>query len=138
MPRPRAPGGGNRPAGWRLRPRTRYVRSACFCSYALLLAQQVYDLWLGGAPWVVWLALLLPLLLFLPGILRDRPRSFIWLCFVSLLYFMRLVVDLFASPACVSCWVGMFAVVVLFCSAMFYVRWRAQEWRASTPKEKLQ
>lgn len=109
----------------------RIARRLCFSSYAVLGAQQALDAWLGGAPWIVWLAIILPLLLFLPGMLRDRARSFIWLCFVSLLYFMRLVLDLFEAPASPLYWTGMLAVVCLFCSAMFYVRWRAQSLRAA-------
>jgi len=114
-----------------LRTRTAAARSTCFLSFVLLLAQQGLDLWLRHAPWVIWVALLLPLLLFVPGVLRDRPRSFIWLCFVSLLYFMRLVTDLFASPGSPLHWLGMLAVILLFCSAMMYVRWRAQDLRAA-------
>lgn len=96
-------------------------------SWGLLLAQQVADLFQFQPPWIIWLGKLLPLLLFLPGMLRDRLRSFIWLCFVSLLYFITLVERLFATPQAVLPWLGMVAVVTLFCSAMFYVRWRARE-----------
>ncbi|MDO8861443.1 DUF2069 domain-containing protein [Haliea sp. E1-2-M8] len=96
-------------------------------SWGLLLAQQVLDLFEFQPPWIIWLGKLLPLLLFLPGMLRDRLRSFIWLCFVSLLYFITLVERLFATPQAVLPWLGMVAVVTLFCSAMFYVRWRARE-----------
>lgn len=100
-------------------------------SWGLLLAQQVLDLFQFQPPWIIWLGKLLPLLLFLPGMLRDRLRSFIWLCFVSLLYFITLVERLFATPHAVLPWLGMVAVVTLFCSAMFYVRWRARELQAS-------
>lgn len=96
-------------------------------SWGLLLFQQVADLFQFQPPWIIWLGKLLPLLLFLPGMLRDRLRSFIWLCFVSLLYFITLVERLFATPQAVLPWLGMVAVVTLFCSAMFYVRWRARE-----------
>ncbi len=96
-------------------------------SWGLLLAQQLGDVFASQPPWIIWLGKLLPLLLFLPGMLRDRLRSFIWLCFVSLLYFISLVERLFATPLAVLPWLGMVAVVTLFCSAMFYVRWRARE-----------
>ncbi|MFO7551968.1 MAG: DUF2069 domain-containing protein [Haliea sp.] len=96
-------------------------------SWGLLLFQQVADLFQFQPPWIIWLGKLLPLLLFLPGMSRDRLRSFIWLCFVSLLYFITLVERLFATPQAVLPWLGMVAVVTLFCSAMFYVRWRARE-----------
>ncbi len=111
--------------------RTRLARGLCFASYAILCVQQALAAWVAAAPWIIWLAVLLPLLVFLPGLLRDRPRSFIWLCFVSLLYFMRLVVNLFEQPASPLYWTGMLAVTGLFCSAMLYVRWRAQGLRAA-------
>jgi len=99
-------------------------------SWSLLLLQQVADLFEFQPPWIIWVGKLLPLLLFLPGMLRDRLRSFIWLCFVSLLYFITLVERLFATPQALLPWLGMVAVVTLFCSAMFYVRWRARELQA--------
>ncbi|MFV8820057.1 DUF2069 domain-containing protein [Haliea sp. E17] len=113
--------------------RTRLARLSCFAAFILLCLQQFLDMVAAGAPWIIWLAVLLPLLILVPGILRDRPRSFIWLCFVSLLYFMRLVVDLFANPSSALYWTGMLAVVVLFCAAMLYVRWRARDLRDLAP-----
>lgn len=94
-----------------------------------LLLQQLLDAWLSGVPWIIWLGKLLPLLLFLPGMLRDRLRSFIWLCFVSLLYFIALVERVFAVPGGPLGWLGLAAVCVLFCAGMLYVRWRAQSLR---------
>ena len=101
-------------------------------AWGVLLAQQLADAWMQQAPWIVWLAWCLPLLIFLPGMLRDRLRSYIWLCFVCLLYFMRLVVSVFAEPDSVVAIVGMVAVVTLFIAAMMYVRWRAREIRADS------
>jgi uncharacterized membrane protein len=94
-----------------------------------LLLQQALDAFLHGLPWILWAGKLLPLLLFLPGMLRDRLRSYIWLCFVCLLYFITLVERLFAMPGSALAMGGMLAVVTLFCAAMLYVRWRARELR---------
>lgn len=102
-----------------------------WASWGVLVAQQLADAWLHQAPWIVWLAYCLPLLIFLPGMLRDKLRSYIWLCFISLLYFTRLVVNLFAEPGSALAIVGMVAVVTLFIAAMMYVRWRAREVRAA-------
>ena len=106
------------------------ARRITWLSWFTLLLQQAATAWVQQAPWVVWLAFLLPLVIFVPGMLRDNLRSFIWLCFVSLLYFMRLVVAVFAHPDDGLAIMGLVAVVVLFCTAMMYVRWRAQEIRA--------
>jgi len=98
-------------------------------SWTVLLGQQLVDAWQQQLPWIIWLGKLLPLLIFLPGLLRDRLRSYIWLCFVSLLYFIALVERLFAVPGSALAVTGMVAVVTLFVAAMMYVRWRARELR---------
>ncbi|MEZ5555835.1 DUF2069 domain-containing protein [Haliea sp.] len=100
---------------------------ATWLSWGTLFGQTALSLALTQPPWIIWLGSLLPLSLFLYGMWHDRLRSFIWLCFVSLLYFIALVERLFATPRAPLPWVGMVAVVVLFCSAMLYVRWRARE-----------
>ncbi len=110
--------------------RTRTARAIALGSFLALFLQQALDAWSSAAPWIVWAAVLVPLLLFLPGVLRDNLRSYIWLCFVCLLYFMRLVLENFAHPGKPLALAGMAAVVALFCSAMMYVRWRARELRA--------
>ncbi len=108
------------------------AHSMIWVAWGVLVAQQLADAWVQQAPWIVWLAWCLPLLIFLPGMLQDRLRSYIWLCFVCLLYFMRLVVSVFAEPDSVVAIVGMVAVVTLFIAAMMYVRWRAREIRAAS------
>ncbi len=100
-------------------------------SFTALLLQQALDAWQTGAPWFIWLVKLLPLLLFLPGMLRDNLRSFIWVCFVCLGYFLVLVQRVFAQPDSLLVISGLVAVVVLFIAAMLYVRWRARELRAA-------
>ena len=97
--------------------------------FAVLLLQQAADALLQAAPWFIWLVKLLPLLLFVPGMLRDNLRSYIWLCFVCLGYFMLLVQRIFATPSDLLVITGLVAVVVLFTTAMLYVRWRARELR---------
>jgi uncharacterized membrane protein len=98
-------------------------------AWAVLLLQQLIDAWQLQLPWIIWLGKLLPLLIFLPGMLRDRLRTYIWLCFVSLLYFTALVERLFAMPGNILAATGTVAVVTLFIAAMMYVRWRARELR---------
>ncbi|KGE05291.1 DUF2069 domain-containing protein [Pseudohaliea rubra] len=97
--------------------------------WLVLLLQQGLDAFTRGAPWIIWVAYLVPLLIFLPGMLRDRLRSYVWLCFVSLLYFIRLVERLFAEPGAPAPIVGMVAVIGLFTCAMLYVRQRGPQLR---------
>ena len=100
-----------------------------WASYLGLVVVQVLDSAAQQAPWPVWLFKLLPLLIFLPGILRENLRSYIWLCFVCLIYFLALTLRLFAVPGDVLGAVGMLCVIALFCSAMVFVRLRARETR---------
>jgi len=109
--------------------RARAAWATWFCYWALLLLQAL-DAWLRGAPWFIWVFKLMPLLLFLPGMLRDNLRSYIWLCFVCLGYFLILVQRIFAQPDSLLVIGALAAVVVLFVAAMLYVRWRARELRA--------
>jgi uncharacterized membrane protein len=99
--------------------------------WLVLFAQQALDAFVRDAPWIIWLAYLLPLLIFLPGMLRDRLRSYVWLCFVVLLYFVRLVERLFAEPGALPPIVGTVAAVGLFTCAMFYVRQRGPQLRGA-------
>ena len=107
-------------------------RGLVWLAWAVLFLQQAADAWVHHMPWIFWLAKLLPLLIFLPGMRADKLRSYIWLCFVSLLYFIALVERLFAQPGGALAIVGTTAVVTLFVAAMMYVRWRARELRAGT------
>ena len=98
-------------------------------SYWVLLLLQAIDAWMHQAPWFIWGLKLLPLLLFLPGMRKDNLRSYIWLCFVCLGYFLILVQRVFAQPDNPLVIGGLVMVVLLFCAAMLYVRWRARELR---------
>ena len=98
-------------------------------SYWVLLLQQALDAWQLQAPVFIWAVKLLPLLMFLRGMLRDNLRSYIWLCFVCLGYFLVLVQRIFAQSDNLLVICGLAAVVVLFTAAMLYVRWRARELR---------
>jgi uncharacterized membrane protein len=104
-------------------------------SWSVLLLQQAADAWVHQAPGFIWALKLLPLLIFLPGMLKDNLRSYIWLCFVCLGYFIILVQRLFAQPGSLLAITGMVAVVVLFTAAMLYVRWRARELRATEERQ---
>lgn len=96
-------------------------------SLLVLLLVQVLQSVVEQAPWIVWAARILPLLMFVPGMIKDSLRSYIWLCFVSLLYFVGAVLKLFAIPGDALAVTSLVSVVSLFLSAMLYVRWRAQE-----------
>lgn len=75
---------------------------------------------------VVWVALSLPLLIFLPGLWRGGLRSYAWLSFVSLLYFAQAITALFGAPAQWLPIVSLLASVALFVCTLLFVRWRAR------------
>jgi uncharacterized membrane protein len=104
-------------------------------SWAVLLIVQLADTWLYQLPLIVLLGRVLPLLIFLPGMLKDNLRSYIWLCFVSLLYFIALVERLFAQPDSALAALGMLSVVTLFIAAMMFVRWRARDLKTPLEQE---
>jgi uncharacterized membrane protein len=64
-------------------------------------------------------------------------RSFIWLCFVCLGYFLILVQRVFAQPDNLLVIGGLIAVVILFIAAMLYVRWRARELRQQGASQRV-
>ncbi len=74
---------------------------------------------------LIWLgAKLLPLLAFLPGLLKRQLTSIIWLCFVLLVYFCVAVLQSFDPDLA-----GRFALLRcglltgLFLAAIYFVRW---------------
>lgn len=97
------------------------ARAAVWLSYGSLLGLFTVDgimTWLAGAPPVValvlWLVRVLPLLIFLPGLLSQSPRVAAWLCFAILLYFIHAVTTAFIPGEAVY---G--TIYSLLCSAVF-------------------
>ena len=112
------------------------MRRAVWASFVVLILAQLLDSWVRQPPPTIWVLRIAPLLIFLPGPLRDNLRTYIWLCFVVLLYFLTLVLRLFNDPADPVAWVGMSCVFILFTAGMLYARWRSMELRgASEPAE---
>jgi uncharacterized membrane protein len=75
---------------------------------------------------VVWLALSVPLLIFIPGVWRGGIYSFAWLSFVSLLYFAQGVTSLFAPWRRPLDILHLLISIVLFLCTMLFVRYSAR------------
>jgi len=113
-------------------PRTELMRRVSLACYVLLviaLSQQVLGVeqlkhTTRGFLWVVWIG---PLLVFLPGLVRGTWKTYLWLCFILLIYFMVVVGNLFGPRAAVADWLQLALICVLFTTAMFYSRWRQRE-----------
>ncbi|MCP5160202.1 MAG: DUF2069 domain-containing protein [Hahellaceae bacterium] len=68
----------------------------------------------------------IPLLIVLPGMLMNSLKSYIWLCFIVLFYFTESTVQAWLSQGEVIPTTMAIASVVMFISAMYYVRWQRQ------------
>jgi uncharacterized membrane protein len=66
----------------------------------------------------------IPLLILLPGLYVERYKTISMLCFVTLLYFIVTVNNLFSPNANVFDWVELVLLVVMFSAAMMFSRWK--------------
>jgi len=99
-------------------------------SYFALLVMLVFSSFVPGPPegvslWLVLTVKLVPLLIVLPGLLLNKLRSYMWLCFIVLFYFIRAFVDAFMQDE--SMWFDSALTaltVLLFVAAMYFVKWQ--------------
>lgn len=118
------------PLEW-LEPRVRATRVLSLVAFFSLMALlTVNNLWfanLHGARVGVILAIeLVPLLLVLPGMLMGSARAHAWTCFVVNLYFIKGVLAAFDPARALLGWLEVGISLVLFVSALLFVRWRFQ------------
>lgn len=96
-----------------------------FLCYILLIA--LVSFWnltrAEGILWTVLVLQLLPLLAFLPGLLKKYYRSYSWFCFLLLLYFVLGVESSFKSNANISDYLFLSLTVLLFVFSMLCSRW---------------
>lgn len=93
-------------------------------SYALLLVIIALNLWTQNAPWVIFLLYLVPLLIFLPGMIADTIRNLIWMGFALLMYFAILVYKLSVPEPRALDISELVLTTVLFSASMIYARIR--------------
>lgn len=86
-----------------------YALLAYFAVNAIIVFEEI-----RLASLVIWLIQIIPLLLFVAGLHRARLRTFAWLCFVVLLYFMHGVLVAFQPQ---RLWLGL--IEVTLCSLLF-------------------
>lgn len=110
-----------------LRQRVRVMRVASASSWLLLILLLVAMSFLatpeGTNVFSILLFQTLPLLIFTPGMIAGNPRTHVWLCFVSLLYFTQGVLTV-TRPGYLLWGGGEIALAIsLFTDAFLYVRW---------------
>lgn len=114
-----------------LEPRLRISRLLSLIGYiGVMLSLLVYNAFFaelhGANPLVIIGTLLVPLLIFLPGIFMGNVRAHAWLCFAINLYFIYGVLVCFQPGRLIY---GVLLVgfsLLYFISAMGYVRWGFQ------------
>ena len=109
----------------------RHATIGCLAALALVLSVEIFGTEgpALGTRAVVWTIGIVPLALFLPGLVRGSSKSFQWLCFVACVYFFAIM----SRPAgSMLHWISLLLVVALFVSAMMYSRWRQRELAVST------
>lgn len=77
----------------------------------------------SGVSPVIWLIQALPLLLLVPGMLKGWYRSYSWLCFTLLFYFIFATMRVFSSAVQPSDYIFVCLISALFVSSMMAGRW---------------
>lgn len=116
-------------------------RVLMFSFWAQLLVLTITTWWLhqeGRQPSLtIWIIRLLPLLFFIPGVMRNNLRSLQWLCFVCLLYFMMAVTEAMSPFRLWINYVEVALSVMVFISAMMTIRWCSQWQNAQSASAKF-
>ena len=76
----------------------------------------------GASPLVILSVKLVPLLIFLPGLIRAKNTTYIWVCFVLMLYFIQLSVSAYLHEWPWHTTTVMGLTVVFFTTAMAKIR----------------
>ncbi|MEJ6656077.1 MAG: DUF2069 domain-containing protein [Pseudomonas sp.] len=117
-----------------LQPRIRISRMLAALAYAGLLGCLfIYNAFFadlhGANPLVIGSFLLLPLLIFMPGIITGNPRVHAWLCFAINLYFVYGVLACLQPERQLYGAILVGTSVTYFIAALGYVRWSFQAQR---------
>ncbi len=109
--------------------RIKICRTLIFIGYALFLLY-FYSAWVdqgyGSQDIAILLVKVLPLLLFLPGLIRKNSKAHVWLGVVLLVYALKAIVDFVDEP---FSFINMFQVgslLLLFTSIILYLRWNGK------------
>ncbi|MCW8127028.1 DUF2069 domain-containing protein [Microbulbifer halophilus] len=100
------------------------LRLNWICYLGLLLLFMVWNLSLPGGSIKLWILQTVPLLLVLPGLLKRRFRSYLWLCFILLLYITASIVDVTMPGRGWQDGILLLLSLTLFFSAMMTSRWQ--------------
>lgn len=74
----------------------------------------------------LWLVKIFPLIIFIPGFVLKKYRTYSWLCFAILPYFIW-ITPLVMGRGSWSDWVMVLLTVILFIASMMTSRWMQQQ-----------
>ncbi|UHQ55033.1 MULTISPECIES: DUF2069 domain-containing protein [Microbulbifer] len=94
------------------------------CYIGLLVLFAVWNLFLEGGSLALWILQTAPLLLVLPGMLKQRYRSYLWLCLILLVYICASIVDVMMAGRGWQDGALLALSLTLFFSAMMTSRWQ--------------
>ncbi|MDF1642883.1 MAG: DUF2069 domain-containing protein [Pseudomonadales bacterium] len=77
----------------------------------------------GTYPWPMLAIKLIPLLMFMPGLIQGSGRTHAWLCFVVLVYFTLGILELFSLTSKLEGALITLFSTILFISSTLYIRW---------------
>lgn len=101
-----------------------WITHGSYSAFLLLMS------WLNFQPadssFKLWLVKIFPLLIFLPGFIKQKYRTYSWLCFGILPYFIWMT-PLVMGRGNLSDWTMTILIVVLFISSMMTSRWMQQQ-----------
>ena len=100
------------------------ARKLTWTSFCLLLLTLSANSLVKMQPVVIMALTLLPLIIFVPGMLKEHYKSLSMLCFVTLLYFIVSVTNLFAPTRNGFDIVETILIIILFNAAMLFSRWK--------------
>jgi len=109
-----------------LEKKVKLTRQLTLISYFGLLA--LFAIWyliITPLP-TIMLVHAVPLLAFLPVVLKGNPRGHAWLCFVVLLYFVEAVLAATNTHTVALGLIYSLLSCTLFTAAMYFARWKSQ------------
>jgi uncharacterized membrane protein len=106
----------------------RFSRYMTLISYIALIGVLLGWYGIHDSSPVVLIALLLPLVFPLRGLLKGNPYTFAWSSFLILIYFIHGVVEAYANPAVrLLAWFEILCSVAFYSGAVLYARLRGRE-----------
>ena len=100
------------------------AKLATRASFFILLLILTINLWVKGEPIIAYPFTLLPLIVFIPGIIEGGIRTLIWVCFVMLPFFVAAIWKVSGPEPQNFDFIELILVVILFSAATINARLR--------------